>query len=119
MNWKALCLIASLALTASLSACAGGGSTDSQNQTNPSGAPAAESGTTGGATGDTQKNDATKTEGAATDKDNATKTEGAATDKDKATKTDGAATDKDKATKTDGDAMKKDDATKTEGTTKP
>ena len=91
MNWKALCLIASLALTASLSACAGGGSTDTQNQTNPSGAPAAESGTTGGSTGDTLKNDATKT--------------------------DGAATDKDKATKTDGDAMKKDDATKKEGTT--
>ena len=62
MNWKVLCLIAGLTLTASLSACSNS-TPDSQNQVSPGGASApAETGTPGGAmkkdnTGDAMKKD--------------------------------------------------------------
>jgi hypothetical protein len=72
MNWKVLCLIAGLTLTASLSACSNS-TPDSQNQVAPGGASApAETGTTGDAmkkdnTGDAMKKDNT---GDAMKKDN-------------------------------------------------
>ncbi|MBD0361745.1 MAG: hypothetical protein ICV55_03010 [Coleofasciculus sp. C3-bin4] len=88
MNWKVLCLIAGLTLTASLSACSNS-TPDSQNQVAPGGASApAETGTTGDAVKNDKAGDAMKNDKA-----------GDAMKKDKA----GDAMKKDKA----GDAMKK------------
>ena len=60
MNWKVLCLIAGLTLSASLSACSAPPS--SENQANPSVSPAAESGTSGDATKSDTTKDATKSD---------------------------------------------------------
>ena len=60
MNWKVLCLIAGLTLTASVSACSNS-TPDSQNQVSPGGASApAETGTSGGATKNDKAGDAMK-----------------------------------------------------------
>jgi hypothetical protein len=104
MNWKVLCLIAGLTLTASLSACSNS-TPDSQNQVSPGGASApAETGTPGGAVKNDKAGDAMKNDKA-----------GDAMKKDKA----GDAMKKDNT----GDAMKKDKAGDTEkkepATTKP
>ncbi|HEY9711398.1 MAG TPA: hypothetical protein V6D48_24540, partial [Oculatellaceae cyanobacterium] len=60
MNWKVLCLIAGLTLSASLSACSAPPS--GENQANPSVSPAAESGTSGDATKSDTTKDATKSD---------------------------------------------------------
>ena len=83
MNWKVLCLIAGLTLTASLSACSA--TPDSKNEVNPGGSPAAESTTPGGAM---QKDDAMKKDGGAMKKDDAMKKDGGAMKKDDAMKND-------------------------------
>jgi hypothetical protein len=77
MNWKVLCLIAGLTLTASLSACSNS-TPDSQNQVAPGGASApAETGTTGDAVKNDKAGDAMKKDntGDAMKKDKAGDTE--------------------------------------------
>jgi len=102
MNWKVVCLIASLVLTSGLAACS-----DSTSSSDPA---------VPGASPEAGKTQTTKTDAAATKKDDAKGgTDAAATKKDaaKTAKTDAAATKKDD-TKAGTDAGAKGDATKTE-----